>query len=69
MYFLTGYSIFVVVGDLPVSEADRKITAGPDTSKTGFDGPGYKLGDSDLKFDTELALAISASLSEGKASF
>lgn len=58
-----GYSIFVVLGDLPVSEADRKMTSGSHTSKTGFDGPGHKLGDSD--FDTELALAISASLNEG----
>lgn len=53
----------MVVGDLPVSEADRKMTSGSHTSKTGFDGPGHKLGDSD--FDTELALAISASLNEG----
>lgn len=60
--YFTGYSIFVVVGDLPVSEADRKMTS---ALKTGFDGPGYKLGDSDMNFDTQLALAISASLNEG----
>lgn len=61
----TGYSIFVVVGDLPVSEADRKMTAALHTPKTGFDAPGYTLGDSDTNFDTQLALAISASLNEG----
>lgn len=62
----TGYSIFVVVGDLPVSEADRKMVAALHAPKTGFDAPGYTLGNSDINFDTDLAMAISASLNEGK---
>ena len=46
-----------------MSEADRKMAS---TVKTGFDTLGYTLGNSDMNFDTQLAMAISASLSEGK---
>ena len=61
-----GYSIFVVVGDVPVSEADRKMTAALHAAKTGFDSPGHMLGHSEINYDTELAMAISASLNEGQ---
>ena len=65
-YLSTGYSIFVVEGALPVSVADRKMASAHHTSKTGFDGPGYTLSDSgDSNYDTQLAMAISASLNEG----
>ncbi|XP_065913940.1 ataxin-3-like isoform X2 [Dysidea avara] len=59
-----GYSIFVVAGDLPVSEADREMAAFLAKNKSGFDAPGRALGRSDLSYDTQLALAISASLNE-----
>ena len=65
-YLSTGYSIFVVEGALPVSEADRKMASAHHTNKTGFDGPGYTLIDSgNSNYDTQLAMAISASLNEG----
>lgn len=46
-----------------MSVADREMTASK--SKSGFDIPGRVLGRSDLSYDTQLALAISASLNEG----
>ena len=65
-YLSIGYSIFVVEGSLPVSEADRKMASAHHTPKAGFDSPGYTLNDSgDLNYDTQLAMAISASLNEG----
>ena len=48
-----------------MSEADRKMTASLAKSKSGFDIPGRVLGRSDLSYDTQLAMAISASLNEG----
>lgn len=68
IYHDTGYSIFVVVGDIPVSEADRKMMAALHAPKTGFDTPGHMLGYSDINYDTQLAMAISASLNEGQYS-
>jgi len=56
----------VVVGDIPVSEADRKMMAALHAPKTGFDSPGHVLGHLDINYDTQLAMAISASLNEGQ---
>jgi len=52
----------VVEGVLPESEAEKKMASAHHTSKS-FDGPGRMLNDSD--YDTQLAMAISASLNEG----
>jgi len=48
-----------------MSEADREMAAALAKTKSGFDAPGRVLGHSDLSYDTQLALAISASLNEG----
>ena len=48
-----------------MSEADREMAAFLAKNKSGFDAPGRALGRSDLSYDTQLALAISASLNEG----
>ena len=50
----------MVEGVLPESEAEKKMASGHHTSKS-FDGPGRMLND----YDTQLAMAISASLNEG----
>lgn len=66
LFFLIGYSIFVVTGELPSCEANELLTLVPiqTPSKTTKPSPYKTIQDeeSDSSEDVTLAMAISASL-------
>ncbi len=67
MFFISGYSIFVIEGHLPACEADQLLTlvsleppaAGRQQRERGREHP-------DEIYDADLAAAMSASLTDGE---